>query len=100
MEGLDIYIIKTSTSDQAVITRWGFLADTPGAEKGIINKFVNAIRVPMIFDVRYIENEKPAADEQFIFEFEEKKEIATSDDQGKIILESVKVDSFVKAYQV
>ncbi len=94
----DIFIVKGANEDKIVLTQWGFISDKPGAEKGLLDKIINAKRVPMIFKVRY-EDQSVAADEEVYFEFEGKKEIFRSNSEGIITLESVKVDSYVKTYQ-
>ncbi len=94
----DVFIVGDGDSENVVLTRWGFISDTPGAEKGILDKIVNAKRVPMSFKVQY-PDESIAAGAEVFFEYEGKKEISKSDSLGSITLPSVKVDSYVKTYE-
>jgi hypothetical protein len=93
-----IFIIRHNNEDKVVLTEWAFVSDTPGAEKGLLEKIINAKRVPMMFDVIY-QDETAAPDEEIYFEYEGKKTIMKSDVNGRIVLDSVKVESYVKAYQ-
>jgi hypothetical protein len=94
----DVFIVKSGETENVVLTRWGFISDKPGAEKGILDKIINAKRVPMAFKVQY-PDETIAAGAEVFFEYEGKKEIFTSDTAGSIVLPSVKVDSYVKTYE-
>jgi len=96
----DIYLVRKNNEDFVVLTQWGFLSDVPGADKGLLEKIINAQRVPMIFDVVYMDGTTPAPGEEIHFEYEGKKEIFKSDSSGRIIIDKVKVDAYVKAYQV
>ncbi len=96
----NIYLVNANGTQNVVLTQWGFLSDVPGADKGILDKIINAIRVPMPFRVVYIDDESPAPFAEVHFEFEGKKEILKSDADGKLILDDVKVDTFVKAYEI
>jgi len=95
----DIFIVRHNAEDKVVLTQWGFMSDTPGAEKGLLEKIINAKRVPMIFNVIY-QDETIAAGIEIHFEFEGKKEIHKSDQNGRITIDKVKVDSFLKAYEL
>ena len=95
----DVYVVRNSDGDNVVLSQWGFILDTPGAEKGLLDKIVNAKRVPMLFKIQY-EDESVAANEEVHFEFEDQKEIHKSNKDGFITIESVKVDSYVKAYEL
>ncbi len=95
----DIFIIRKDNIDNMVLTQWGFTSDVPGAQKGLLEKIINAKRVPMEFDVVY-PNGAIAADVEIQFEYEGKKLILKSNAQGKITLDKVKVDSYVKAFEI
>jgi len=95
----DIYIIQNNGEENVVLTQWGFLNDTPGADKGILDKIINAKRVPMTFKVQY-EDGTPAPNAEVHFEYEGKKEIQRSSASASITLDSVKVDSYVKSYEL
>jgi len=96
----DIFIVKTPEQEKVVITQWGFTLDTPGAEKGLLEKIINAKKVDMIFNVIYADDETSAPDTDVHFENEGKKFILKSDKGGYITLSKVKVDSYVKAWEV
>jgi hypothetical protein len=95
----DIFIVRHNNEDKVVLTQWGFMSDIPGAEKGLLEKIINAKKVPMVFNVMF-QDETVAADIEIHFEYEGKKEIHKSDANGRITLEKVKVESFVKAYEL
>lgn len=95
----DIFIVRHNNEDKVVLTQWGFMSDAPGAEKGLLEKIINAKRVPMIFSVIY-QDETIAAGIEIHFEYEGKKEIHKSDENGRITIDKVKVESYVKAYEL
>lgn len=95
----DIYIVNSAQGKHCVITQWGFVNDTPGAEKGILNKFINIKKIPMKFQVVYSDDLTPAPFEDIIFEVDKKLQSAKSDSEGVIILEKIKENAFVKAFE-
>lgn len=95
----DIFIVRHNNEDKVVLTQWGFMSDIPGAEKGLLEKIINAKRVPMIFSVIY-QDETLAPGVEIHFEYEGKKEIHKSDENGRITIDKVKVESYVKAYEM
>ncbi len=95
----DIFVVRNNNIDQVVLIQWGFLSDVPGADKGILDKIINAKKVPMVFKVRY-EDETIAKGVEVSFEFEGKKEIHRSNEEGVIMLEEVKIAGYVKAYEL
>ncbi len=96
----DIHVIRSSKGDNVVLSQWGFLSDIPGAEKGLLDKIINAIKVSMNFNIVYNDDETPAPNAEVCFEFEGKKEIHKSNEDAMIVVENVKVDTFVKAYEI
>lgn len=96
----DIYIVRKGVEDKVVITQWGFMKDTPGAEKGLLERIINAKKIPMVFNVVYIDDESPAVGAEVHFENQDKKQIHKSNEQAQITLPEIKVDSFVKAYEM
>ncbi len=95
----DIFVIQNNGQENVVLTQWGFLNDTPGADKGILDKIINAKRVPMVFKVRF-EDGTPAPNAEVSFEYEGKKEIQRSSSDATITLASVKEESYVKSYEI
>ena len=95
----DIYIVNSADGKHAVITQWGFVNDTPGAEKGLLNKFINIKKIPMRFSVVYNDDLSAAPFEDIIFEIDKKQQSAKSDENGIIELEKIKENAFVKAYE-
>lgn len=95
----DVYIVNDKGVKHAVITQWGFVNDTPGAEKGLLAKFINIRKIPMKFQVVYSDDLSNAPYEDIIFEIDSKIQSAKSDENGVIILEKVKENAFVKAYE-
>lgn len=95
----DVYLVRKNGEDNVVITQWGFVNDTPGAEKGLLYKILNVKKIPMNFSVVYSDSEQPAPFEDIIFEFDGNTISAKSDENGKIVLEKVKENSFVKAFE-
>lgn len=98
----DIFIIRQpQAEDMVVLTQWGFVSDKPGAQKGILDKLINAKRVPMIFNIVFDDGkDTPAPQMEVFFEYEKKKEQYTSNADAQITLDSVKVESYVKAYEL
>lgn len=95
----DIYLIHSKEGEKVVLTRWGFLSDVPGAEKGLLFKIIEAPRIPMPIQVLY-EDGSPAEEITFTIEYERKKQEFTSNHAGIITIPKVKEDSFVKAYRL
>lgn len=94
----NVFLVRGGGDDSVVITEWGFVSDTPGMEKGLLAKIINIKRVDMTFDVLY-EDKEPAPNKKFFFEFEGQTQVHISDSEGKIVLNEVKIDEDVKAYQ-
>lgn len=98
--GLDsIYLVTNGTERHVVASQWGFVPDTPGAERGLLKKFLGIKKVPMKFNVVYSDNYEPAPFENIVFDIAGKQCSATSDADGVVVLEKVKVDSTVKAFE-
>jgi len=95
----DIFVIRNNNEDKVVLTQWGFMSDIPGAEKGLLEKIINAKKVQMVFNVVY-QDDSIAPDSVIHLEYEGKKEIHKSNQNGQIIIEKVKIDTYVKAYEV
>jgi len=95
----DIFVIRNNNEDKVVLTQWGFMSDIPGAEKGLLEKIINAKKVQMVVNVVY-QDGSIATDTEIHFEYEGKKEIHRSNQNGQIVIEKVKVDSYVKCYEV
>jgi hypothetical protein len=95
----NIFLIRGQGNDKVVITEWGFVSDTPGMEKGLLAKIINVKRTNMTFDVIYTDNKEPAPNQKFNFDFEQHTETHISDENGKIILNDVKIDEEVEVYQ-
>ena len=95
----DIYIVSSNGEKHAVITQWGFVNDTPGAEKGILNKFINIKKIPMKFKVVYSDDMTAAPFEDIVFDIAGKTQSAKSDEDGIIVLEKIKENAFVKAFE-
>lgn len=94
-----VYIVDTNGEKHVVATQWGFVPDTPGAEKGLLIKFLNIKKVPMRFQVVYSDNMDPAPGEDIIFEVDGKPMQGKSDIDGVIVLEKIKEGAFVKAFE-
>lgn len=99
-----LYIVDGGAKKNVVIAQWGFVMDMPGAEKGLINKFIEARKVPMQFHVYFTKDGKripgvTAPDTEVVFYMQDKP-FATvrSDAQGNIVLEGVKEEAKVSAY--
>jgi len=99
-----LYIVDNGGKKNVVIAQWGFVMDMPGAEKGLINKFIEGKKVPMEFHVYYLKDGKripgiPAPNAEVVFHID-KRPFATvrSDAQGIIVLEGVKEEAKVSAY--
>lgn len=95
----DVYIVNDQGTKHAVITQWGFVNDTPGAEKGLLAKFINIRKIPMKFQVVYNDDLTPAPFEDVLFEIDGKPASGKSDENGIITLEKVKENAFVKAWE-
>ncbi len=96
----NIYIIRKGGDEKIVLTEWGFVSDVPGAERGLLAKIINAKRIPMMFEVVFQDDGSKAIGVEINFEFEEEKEIHQSNDKAQIVLEEVKPDEMVKAFQM
>lgn len=94
----NVFLVRGNGVDNVVISEWGFVSDVPGMEKGLLAKIINVKRADMVFDVVY-EDEEPAPNEKFHFEFEVEQQTHISDANAQITLLEVKVDEEVKAYQ-
>jgi len=94
-----IYIVDNGGDRHVVATQWGFVPDTPGAEKGLLIKFLNIKKVPMRFHVVYSDNMETAPGEDIIFEVDGKPMQGKSDIDGMIVLEKIKEGAFVKAWE-
>ena len=94
----DVYLVGAGPDRHAVITEWGFVPDTPGAEKGLLIKFLNIRKIPMKFNVVYNDDLTPAPFEDVLFEVDGKPMSAKSDAEGVITLEKIKENAFVKAW--
>lgn len=95
----DIYIVNSPEGRHAVITQWGFVNDTPGAEKGLLTKFINIRKIPMKFSVVYNDDLTAAPFEDIVFDIDKKLFSAKSDENGVIVLEKIKENAFVKAFE-
>ncbi len=96
----NIYIVRKGDQEKIVLTEWGFVSDIPGAERGLLAKIINAKKIPMHFNVVYQDDDSKAVGVEINFEFEDEKEIHRSNDKGQIVLEEVKPDEQVKAFQL
>ncbi|MCQ2973798.1 MAG: carboxypeptidase-like regulatory domain-containing protein [Bacteroidales bacterium] len=94
-----VYMLRKNGDTHVVLTEWGFVLDTPGAEKGLLNKLINTRKIPMRFQVVYNDDMTPAPFEDIIFEYEGKNMSAKSDENGVIVLEKIKEDSYIKAFE-
>ncbi len=94
----NIFLVRGDGEDNVVLSEWGFVSDMPGMEKGLLAKIINVTRIDMVFDVVY-EDEQPAPNQQFYFEFEEQTQTHISDANAQITLSEVRVDDEVKTYQ-
>lgn len=94
----NVFLVRGDGDDKVVLTEWGFVSDVPGSEKGLLAKIINIKRVDMIFDVVF-DDDEPAPNQKFFFEFEDQKQTHFSDADAKIKLVDVKVDDEVVAYQ-
>ncbi len=100
-----LYIVDSGAKKNVVIAQWGFVMDMPGAEKGLINKFIEARKVPMQFHVYFTQNGKrvpgvPAPDTEVVFHVSGKIfAVVKSDPQGNIVLDGVKEEAKVSAYE-
>ena len=95
----NVYLVRGKEGDKVVLTEWGFVSDTPGMEKGLLAKIISVKRVPMQFDIVFKDNQEPAANRKFFFDFEGRTETHYSDVNGKIILQDIKIDEEVKVYE-
>ena len=96
----NIYLIRKGMEEHLVLTEWGFVSDVPGAERGLLAKIINTLRIPMLFTVVYNDDDSIAPGKEINFEFEDEKEIHKSNDKGQIIVDEVKIDEVVKAFQL
>lgn len=94
-----IYIVNSPDGPHVVITQWGFIQDFPDAQKGILIEFSKVKNVPMTFHVVYSDDNSPAANEQLVFDVNQTEVSAVSDSNGVVVLEKVRVGSFVRAYE-
>ena len=94
----DVYVVGSGADRHVVITEWGFVPDTPGAEKGLLIKFLNIRKIPMKFKVVYNDDLTSAPFEDVLFEVDGKPMSAKSDANGEITLEKIKENAFVKAW--
>ncbi len=94
----NIFLVRGDGEDNVVLSEWGFISDAPGMEKGLLAKIINVKRVDMVFDVIF-EDEQPAPNQKFFFEFEDQSQTHISDANAQITLLEVKVDEEVKTYQ-
>ena len=95
----DVYMIRKNGETKVVIAEWGFVLDTPGAEKGLLYKILNTRKIPMKFTVVYSDDLSIAPFEDIIFEYEGKPLSSKSDENGIIVLEKIKEDSYIKAFE-
>lgn len=95
----DVFIIDDDGKKHAVIIEWGFVNDVPGAEKGILTKLINIRKIPMKFQVVYNDDLSIAPFEDIIFEIGGKQLSGKSDEQGILVLEKIKENAFVKAWE-
>ena len=96
----NIFLVRKGEQENIVLTEWGFVSDIPGAERGLLAKIINVKRIPMLFNVVYKDDGSAAKGIEIHFEFEDEKEFHTSSNEGKIIVDEVKIDEQVKAYQL
>lgn len=101
----NIFLVNDNGKMNVVITQWGFVLDVPGAEKGLIQKILEVKKVPMTFHVYYYKDGKKipgavAAFANVAFSIDGKHfATVSSDDAGLIVLDGVKEETKVSAYE-
>ncbi len=96
----DIYLIQNANGQKNFcIVRWGFVNEDFKSPKNLISRLI-PLKVASVCVKAIKGNNKIASNEQIYFEYNDKKEIFTTDDKGKIYLEDIKLLTKITAYQL
>lgn len=93
-----LFIVDYNGDKHAVVIEWGFIQDFIGSPRNVLQGLVNIPRVPMRINVVYEDDRTPAHNEAVVFDCSDGTKCLTSDENGCIVLENIKVGSVVTAY--
>lgn len=102
-----IFIVNSNGRKRVVITYWGFESAVPGSEKGLISIFVGPKKVSMDYTVYFYDNGRKNPKPEFLapgvsvlFEYDNNSSTITSDGNAKIVLQGIKEETKVSAYEI
>ncbi len=88
----NVFLIKNN-NPKVILTFWGFVSDDPDSQKGLLAKIIEVKKIPIVIQTVYHDTKKPAPNKKIIFEYENNKKELISDENGKIIVENIPIDT-------
>lgn len=88
-----------------VLTKWGFMDDTPGAQKGVIKDWIVATKIILKFNLYYYKDGKKipgrkAANTEIVVDAPNFSNTVKSDANGEIMLEGIKEGAIIKMFEL
>lgn len=99
-----LYVVDNNGQKNITLVEWGFVPDTPGAEHGLISKYIATKRVELRFNVFACKDGRRVPgqfvpDRQLVFDINGSLSTITSNQDGQISIPDIKEDTRIRVYE-